>query len=122
MSQPILATQLAPGESVIAHTCSPDPVDPLRWQIIAETQQAVYRHSFSITQPPGGVVRLPNHLDDPVVRRVADSREGRAWRIFARHPVAIIMHEGPRRKICLLDARYSVLPTHGFATFILDTP
>ena len=122
MSQPVLAAQLGPGETVIAHTQSPDPVDPLRWQIIAETPVAVYRHGFSITAAPGGLVRLPKRLDDPLVQQVADSREGRAWRIFARHPVAVIMREGAGRRIYLLDARYPMFPARGFACFIIDAP
>jgi inner membrane protein len=122
MSQPALAAQLGPGETIIAHTCSPDPVNPLRWQIIAETRQAVYRQGFSILSSPGAPVRLLNHLNDPVVRRVADSPEARAWRIFARHPVAMIVQEGGGRRVYLLDARYTISPTHGFATFVLDAP
>jgi inner membrane protein len=122
MSQPVLAAQLGPGESIIGHTCSPDAVDPLHWRIIAETQQAVYRNELSITGAPGAVVRLPNNLDDPVVRRAASSREGRAWRIFARHPIATITREASGRRVYLLDARYSTLPTHGFATFVVDAP
>lgn len=122
MSQPVLAAQLGPGETVIAHTKSPDPADPLRWQIITETRQAVYRHEFSIAASPGGLVRLPTRLDDPLVRRVSDSREGRAWRTFARHPVAVITREGTGRRVYLLDARYPMFPAHGFACFILDAP
>jgi membrane-bound metal-dependent hydrolase YbcI (DUF457 family) len=122
MSQPALAAHLGPGEAIIAHTQSPDPADPLRWQIIAETRQAVYRHGFSITETPGGLVRLPKRLDDPLVQQVADSREGRAWRTFARHPVAVITREGTGRRVYLLDARYPMFPAHGFACFILDAP
>jgi inner membrane protein len=120
MSAPIIVAQLPPGETIIAHTLSPQPADPLRWEIVAETQDAVYRHGFSILGPAGGAVRLRKRLDDPLVRRVADSPEGRAWRIFARHPVAMIARHGSGRRVYLLDARYSVLSGRGFASFAID--
>ncbi len=122
MSQPVLAAQLPPGETIVGHTQSPDPADPLRWQIIAETQRAVYRHQFSIRTSPGAALRLPKRLDDPLVQQAADTREGRAWLKFARHPVALVSRAGGARQIYLLDARYPLFPSRGFASFVLDAP
>jgi membrane-bound metal-dependent hydrolase YbcI (DUF457 family) len=122
MSQRVLAAQLGSGETIIAHTENPDPADPLRWQIIAETCTAVYRHEFSIRVSPGGPVRLRKRLDDPLVRQVADTREGRAWLTFARHPVALIARHGAGQRMYLLDARYPLLPPRNFACVTLDVP
>lgn len=121
MSQPVIAERLGPGERVIAHTLSPQPANPLRWQIIAETGQALYRHTFSITEQPGGVVRLRKGLDDPLVRRVASGREGEAWRVFSRHPVALVANWRGGRRVYLLDGRYYSLPPRGFSSLVIDT-
>lgn len=120
MSRPVIETQLPAGETIIGHTISPQPADPLRWEIIAETQAAVYRHTFAVMAGPGGAVRLAKRLDDPWVRRVTDRREGRAWRHFARHPVAAVVKNGAGRRVYLLDARYGVFPRREFASFAID--
>jgi hypothetical protein len=122
MSAPVIAGQLAPGEVILAHTTSPQPANPLRWEVIAETRDAVYRHTFSITRPPGGVVRLVRRLDDPLVREAADSPPGRAWRAFARHPIAAVVKTGRGRRVYLMDARYPVLPVPSFSSFVIDVP
>lgn len=122
LSRPVIEAQLPAGETITAHTISPQPADPLRWEIIAETPTAVYRHTFSVTAGPGGAVRLAKRLDDPWVRRAADSREGRAWRHFARHPVAAVVKNGTGRRVYLLDARYGVFPRREFASFAIDVP
>lgn len=122
MSEPLIAAQLAPGEQIIAHTISPQPAHPLRWQIVAETPLAVYRHEFSITRGPGGAARIRKALDDPIVQRAADSRAGAAWRAFARHPLAAVARTGNAYRVYLLDARYGLFPPPEFATFTLDLP
>ncbi len=122
MSEAVLADALPAGETIIAHTTSPQPANPLRWEIVAETQVAVYRHTFSITQRPGGVVRLPKRLDDPLVQRALETPEGRAWRLFARHPVAAVAAGSRARHVYLMDARYPMLSGHGFATVVIDEP
>jgi len=122
MSEPVIAARLALGEVIRAHTTSPQPANPLRWEIIAQTQTAVYRHTFSITRRPGGVVRLARRLDDPLVRRAADSPQGRAWRAFARHPVAAVVKTARGRRVYLMDARYPLLPVPSFASFAIDLP
>lgn len=121
-SRPVIAAQLAPGESIIARTISPQPADPLRWQIIAETERAVYRHTFSILDAPGGAVRLAKNLDRPLVQQLADTPRGRAWRIFARHPVAAVATIGDHQRVYLMDARYPMFPARGFSSFTIDVP
>lgn len=120
MGRPVIEAQLPAGETIIARTINPQPAHPLRWEIVAETQTAVYRHAFTITSSPGGAVRLAKRLDDPLVQQVANSREGRAWRHFARHPIAIVAKNGHGRRVYLLDARYGVFPRRPFASFAID--
>lgn len=121
-SRAVLAERLPAGERIIAHTISPQLADPLRWQIVAETEQAVYRHTFSILDGPGGAVRLEKNLDDPLVQRVAGTPAGRAWRIFARHPVAAVVRNGRTATVLLLDARYPMFPARGFSSVRIDVP
>ncbi len=123
MAEPVIAAQLPSGETISAHTISPQPANPFRWQIVAETQHAVYRAEVSIQDGPGDPERVPNHLDDPLVQRVADSREGRAWRAFARNPVATIVPDGHGgQRVYLLDARYGMRPGRGFGGLSVDVP
>jgi len=122
MSRPVITTQLPEGEAIIAHTISPMPGRPLRWQIVAETQQAVYRHTFSILDEPGGPVRLDKRLDDPLVREVAASPEGHAWRVFARHAVAAVARYHDHRSVLLMDARYPMFPAREFSSFEIRVP
>jgi hypothetical protein len=123
MAEPVIAAQLPPGETISARTISPQPANPLHWQIVAETQHAVYRAEVSIRDGPGEPERVPNHLDDPLVQRVADSREGRAWRVFARNPVATIVPDGHGgQRVYLMDARYGMRPGRGFGGLFVDVP
>ena len=122
MSEPVIAAGLAPGETILSHTLVPQPASPLKWQVIAETEAAVYRHTFAIDEGPTGVVRLEKSVDDPLVREVAAGPEGRAWRVFARHPVAAIASNGHGRRVYLMDARYGVFPARGFSSFAIDWP
>ncbi len=122
LSRAVVTAQLAPGERITARTLSPVPADPFRWEVITETTEAVYRHEFSIFAPPSGPVRRAKRLDDPYVQLAADSRAGRAWRVFARHPVAAVARNGHGRRVYLLDARYGLFPPRDFSSFVLDMP
>lgn len=121
-SERVISAQLPAGETIIAHTISPQLADPLHWGIVAETEQAVYRHEFSIRSGPGGAVRLAKRLEDPLVCTLEGTPEYRAWRYFARHPVAAVARNGYGRRLYLLDARYGVFPARGFSGFAIDIP
>lgn len=122
LSRPVITAQLPPHEHLVAHTISPQPANPLAWQIVAETQAAVYRHTFSVLEQPGGTVRLPKNTQHPLVRSLRGTPEYRAWQVFARHPVAAIANNGPARKLYLMDARYPMFPSRGFSSFEIDLP
>lgn len=121
-SVPIITARLSPGERIVARTLSPQPADPFRWQVIAETHDAIYRHTFSILVGPGGVQRLARRVDDPHVLRLAGSPEYRAWQGFSRHPVAAVATNGGGRRVFLLDARYPLLPAPRFSSQAVDVP
>ncbi len=122
LSRPVLTAALEPGEVILARTLNPQPADPLAWEIVAETPTAILRHRVRLGRPPTGVVRLGRRLDDPLVQRVADSRAGEAWRIFARHRLAAVATRADGHTVYLLDARYGVFPPRGFATLVIDVP
>jgi inner membrane protein len=121
-SMPVIAAALPEDERIVARTVSPQPADPLRWQIIAQTERAVYRHTFSILDAPGGVVRLESRPDHPAVRKLAETRAVRAWRVFARHPVAVVANRAGGERVYLLDARYPMFPARGFSSITIDVP
>ena len=123
MAEPVIAAQLPPGETIGARTISPQPANPFRWQIVAETQRAVYCAEVSLRDGSGEPVRVLNNLDDPLVQRAADSREGRAWRAFARNPIAAITPDGHGgHRVHLMDARYGMRPGRGFGGLSVDVP
>jgi len=122
ISRPVLTAALKPGETIRARTLSPQPADPLAWEIVAETPTAILRHTVRLGRPPTGVVRLARRLDDPLVQRVAESRAGQAWRIFARHRFAAVAARADGHTVYLLDARYGVFPPREFASFVIDVP
>ncbi|MBK9118532.1 MAG: metal-dependent hydrolase [Phycisphaerales bacterium] len=121
-SQPVLAAQIPAGESVRGFTRSPQPANPFRWEIIVETDAAIYRHPVTPFEPPGGLVRLPHGREDPRVRALVDPRAYAAWRRFARHPVARVARHESGQRVYLLDARYGLFPPRDFASFTLDFP
>jgi len=120
MSQPLIAAELPADEAIVRHSVSPQPADPLRWQVVAQTRRAVYRHTFSILAGPGGITRFPTRLDDPHVQAVLQTHAGRAWQVFARHPVAAVAVERGRLRVYLMDARYGLFPAGNFASVIVD--
>ncbi len=122
ISRPVLTAALEPGEPLLARTLNPQPGDPLAWEIVAETPTAILRHTVRLGRPPTGVVRLARRLDDPLVQRIADSRAGQAWRIFARHPFAAVALRADGQTVYLLDARYGVFPPREFAALVIDVP
>ena len=120
MSQPLIAAQLPADEAIVAHSVSPQPANPLRWQVVAQTRRAVYRHTFSILTSPGGLTRISTRLDDPRVQAALQTHAGRAWQAFARHPVAAVVSNGGRPRVYLMDARYGLFPAGNFASVIVD--
>lgn len=122
VSEPVLAAALPHDEHIIRRTLSPQAADPFRWQVIAETPVAIYRHTITLGTPPPGVVRRAKHLDDPLVRHAADSHAGEAWRTFARHPVAAVADAPHGKVVYLLDARYGLFPPRDFSSFTIPVP
>jgi hypothetical protein len=123
VARPALLAQLPPGEALISHTLSPQPADPFCWEIVAQTQAAVYRRLVTCNEPVGVFERIPSNVDDPLVRRLAGRREVWAWRIFARQPVALITRVPAGWHVELADARYGLgWGRRGFATLALDVP
>jgi len=122
-SDNVLARAIPADEIMRERTRSPQPGDPLTWEFIAETAEAVYRHRVRVLPPAAsGTTRTENGLDDPCVARAAATREGRAWLVFARHPVAMVVRQDGGCSVLLMDARYGLLPQGGFASFRVEVP
>ena len=105
-----LVAQFPPGETLRRHMWSPQPANPLAWTLVAETEQAVYRQDVDLLGNAGGVARFERNLDEPVAQAALATADGRAWRSFARFPIAQVLHEPPAARVLLLDARYPVEP------------
>jgi inner membrane protein len=105
-----LAAQFAPGETLQRHMWSPQRANPLAWTLIAETERAVYRQDVNLFGGARPAVRLERNLDVPEVVAALETPDGRAWRSFARFPVAAILPQASSRRVLLLDARYPADP------------
>lgn len=105
-----LADQIPSGETRIRHMYSPHPANPFGWTLIAETDRAVYRQPVSLLGGTAPVARFERNLDDPRVRAALDTPDGRAWRYFARFPIARLLDDSGGVRVLLLDARYPVDP------------
>jgi hypothetical protein len=105
-----LVGQFSGDETLQRHMWSPQPANPFAWVLIAETQEAMYVQSVDLLGGAGPIARLSRNLDDPRVRRALETREGRAWRSFARFPVARVVTASADARVMLLDARYPVVP------------
>jgi len=105
-----LVQRFPAGEALQRYMWSPQPANPLAWVLIAETQQAVYRQPVGLLTGPQAAARFPHHLGDPLVLAALATPDGRAWRQFARFPIARVIRDSPATRVLLLDARYPVEP------------
>lgn len=91
---------------VRAVTPLPAPADPRRWVVLLEGDRRVAWVPVQVGRPAGAVWDAERRLEHPAVRRAARTPEGRAWRLFARHPVARVRCGGEVCDVELSDARY----------------
>jgi inner membrane protein len=106
-----LAAVLPPHAVVRERVPRPAMLNPLRWTVIAATDSDVWRVPVDLLRGAGPVDRFPRGLDDPCVK-VAESRPiAKAWRSFARVPMAAVTRlPGGRVRVDLMDGRYGLLP------------
>ncbi len=102
----LVERQRASEDPVLAATHAPGPGDPLHWQILVETERAVYVQELHLVQGPGSLLRLEKHGQDPAVLAAIASDCARAWRSFVRYPHAALRRDPNGAWVELMDARY----------------
>jgi inner membrane protein len=105
-----------PGRSIAAgiqepwHRAMRSPVlcDPFRWIFVLETEHAYFPRDVRVdgtSEKPWPAIE--HDLDDPAIRAAEETPRGRAWRYFARLPVAeVTPRPDGSSTVLLLDARY----------------
>jgi inner membrane protein len=90
---------------VLDSSASPIPGIPWRYEVLIESETQVHRYSMDVLT--GASHRhdpIERNLDDPRLVTHHPSKQIRAWRSFARHPV--VRYDG--QTIILGDARYGL--------------
>jgi inner membrane protein len=101
-------------EPIVSSSRSPAPGRIDRWAVRIATSRAVYVSMVSLDESlrlrSGDPQRVPNGLGDPLVEEAARSPRARAWRVFARHPIAAVIQDPAGATVHLMDARYQIQP------------
>jgi inner membrane protein len=105
-----IEAELAPNERVESSSREPRPADPRRWVVIADAGAAYYRVEVDLAAGAGAVARHEKSLEVPEVERALGADCARAWRTFARHPLAVVEHTPGAAWVELTDLRYDSTP------------
>ncbi|MBI4553426.1 MAG: metal-dependent hydrolase [Candidatus Latescibacteria bacterium] len=96
----------------------PQPADPFRWFLVAETDSVLYAGQVDLLspntiQPP--LDPVPRTLDHQAVRAALQTPSGRIMRAFARYLFAEVQHTEQGYLVVLRDLRFGRSNTDGFA-------
>jgi inner membrane protein len=114
---------IAPGRLM----AGPLALSPFRRQIVAESRDRYALGTVDWLHEPRFIPGTPSFVEkdeDPAIRKAVESTyEGRIFLHWARYPFyQIEVEEGGRRRVSIMDARYTINPGTGFGRLTLELP